>query len=149
MKIIMLENIEKVGNKGEVVNVKRGFARNYLVPRKHAIYATPDNMKKLGSIQAQIAEKEQKHVAELKILAGKINELTLTFVRKVDENEHMFGSVSENDIVHALRENGVEIHKAMLVIDKHIKELGTHSIQVKLHKDITSNIRIVVDKEQE
>ncbi len=149
MKIIMLENIEKVGNKGEVVTVKRGFARNYLVPRKHAIYATPDNMKKLGNIQAQIAEKEQKHIAELKILAEKLNATNLNFVRKVDENEHMFGSVSEIDIVNGLKEIGLDVHKSMIVMDKHVKELGDHSIQVKLHKDISSNIRIVVDKEQD
>jgi large subunit ribosomal protein L9 len=145
----MLENIEKVGIKGEVVSVKRGFARNFLIPRKHAIYATPDNMKKLGNIQAQIAEKESKQIAELKVLAEKLNVTNLNFVRKVDENEHMFGSVSENDIVNELKEKGIVVHKSMVVMDKHIKELGEQTIQIKLHKDISSNIRIVVDKEQD
>ncbi|MDI9525232.1 MAG: 50S ribosomal protein L9, partial [Candidatus Cloacimonadota bacterium] len=102
MKVILLNHIEKLGKKGEVVSVKRGFARNYLIPRKLAIYATPQNMKHLSAIQNQAAEEEEKLIEELKKLDAKIRTLSLVFVRKVDEHDSMFGSVSEIDIVNEL-----------------------------------------------
>ncbi len=149
MKVILLESIEKVGNKGEVINVRRGFARNYLVPREYAIYATPQNMKKLGEIQATIAAAEEKKLAELKNLAEKIASANLVFNRKVDENEHMFGSVAETDIVTALHEMGIDIHKSMLVMEKHIKELGETKIHVRLHKEVSTDLTVTVNKEEE
>lgn len=149
MKVILLENIEKVGSKGEVVNVRRGFARNFLIPKNNAIYATPLNMKKLSSIQATFAEAEQKKLAELKVLAEKIASAKVVLVRKVDENEHMFGSVSELDIVNALHEQGLQIHKTALQMEKHIKELGETKLQVKLHKEVVAELTVVVEKEAE
>lgn len=149
MKIIMLKNIEKVGKQGEVVNVKRGFARNYLTPRGLAIYATPANMKKLGAIQNKMADEEQKMLAELKILAEKIAAIKLVFMRKVDENGSMFGSVSENDIVHAIAEKGITLHKSALQMDKHYKELGEIAVPVRLHKEIQTTLNIVIEQEQE
>ena len=147
MKVILLENIEKVGSKGELINVKRGFARNYLIPRNYAIYATPQNMKKLSAIQANLAAEEEKRVAELKNLAEKLNSLSLVFARKVDENEHMFGSVSENDIINELIAQGFDLNRAQILMEKHIKELGEISVPVKLHKDITASLKITVNKE--
>lgn len=147
MKVIMLSNIEKVGNQGEVVTVKRGFARNYLVPRNLAIYATPQNMKKLGAIQSQAAQEEQLRLAELKTLADQISALNLVFVRKVDEHDHMFGSVSETDITAELAGHGIEIHKSAVQMEKHIKELGAASVQIRLHKDIVADLHLVVEKE--
>ena len=147
MKVILLNNLDKVGKKGEVVSVKRGFARNYLIPRELALYATPDNMKQLSSIQANAAEEEAKVLAELKKLDGKIRGISLAFARKVDENEHMFGSVSENDISLALADQGVNVHKSMVIMDKHIKTLGETLVQIRLHKDIVSELKIVVEKE--
>ncbi len=149
MKVIMLKNIEKVGNQGEVVNVARGFARNYLTPRGLAIYATPQNLKKLEVIKGKLAEDEQKLLAELKNLAEKISAAKLVFVRKVDEHGSMFGSVSENDIVHALHEQGITLHKSALGMDKHFKELGEHSVAVRLHKEVSCTLSLVIDKEQE
>lgn len=147
MKVILLNHIEKLGSKGEVVSVKRGFARNYLVPRNLALYASPQNMKQLGGIQAKAAAEEEKILAELKVLDGKIRALNLVFVRKVDENDHMFGSVSETDIISKLHEHGLELHKAALVMDKHIKALGESHVPVRLHKEIISDLQITVEKE--
>jgi len=149
MKVIMLQNIEKVGKQGDVINVKRGFARNYLTPRGLAIYATPANMKKLDLIKSQLADQEQKMLAELKILAEKIASTKLVFVRKVDEHGSMFGSVSELDIVHALSEQGITLHKNALAMDKHFKELGEMAVPVHLHKDINTTLSIVIEQEQE
>jgi len=149
MKVIMLENIEKMGNKGEVVNVKRGYARNYLIPRAYAIYATPANMKKLGTIQEELKAAEEKKIGELKNLAEKIASIKLSFVRKVDEHGSMFGSVSENDIVTALQEQGVEIHRSNVRMEHHIKELGEHSLPIRLHKEVSADLNFVVLSEAE
>lgn len=149
MKVILLDHIEKLGNKGELVNVKRGYARNFLIPRKLAIYATPTNMKKLSTIQAKLAQEEEIRMNELKKLAEKLRSASLVFVRKVDENEHMFGSVSETDLTTELKNQGFDIHKSLIQMDKHIKELGESSVQVRLHKDITVELKITVTKEEE
>lgn len=147
MKVILLNHIEKLGRKGEVVSVKRGFARNYLVPRKLALYATPQNMKHLGSIQSKAAEEEEKLLAEVKKLDDKIRSLNLVFLRKVDEHEHMFGSVSEADISQKLAQEGLDIHKSMVIMDKHIKTLGDSLVQIRLHRDIVSELKIMVENE--
>jgi large subunit ribosomal protein L9 len=147
MKVILLDHIEKLGRKGEVVSVKRGFARNYLIPRGFALYATPQNMKHLSAIQHQAAEEEEKLIAELKKLDAKIRTLSLVFVRKVDEHDNMFGSVSEADIVSRLLEEGVEVHKSAVIMEKNIKALGEHAVQIRLHRDIVSEIKLVVEKE--
>lgn len=149
MKVIMLQTIEKVGNQGDIVNVKRGFARNYLTPRGIAIYATPANVKRLVDIKGKLADEEQKMLAELKKLAEKIAAAKLVFNRKVDEHGSMFGSVSELDIVHALAEQGITVHKSMLGMDKHFKELGEIAVPVRLHKEIATTVNIVIEQEQE
>ncbi len=147
MKVILLSNIDNLGKKGEILNVKRGYARNYLIPRNLALYATPINMKKLGSIQAKAMEEEERLLAELKKLDARLRGTTLSFIRKVDENDHMFGSVSEADIVAALAEYNITLHKSLLLMDKHIKVLGESRVQVRLHRDIVSELRIMVEKE--
>lgn len=149
MKVIMLKNIDKVGKQGEVVSVKRGFARNYLTPRGLAIYATPTNMKNLSVIQSKMQEEEQKLLAEMKKLAEIIAAANLVFVRKLDEHGSMFGSVSENDIVHALQQQGITLHKSNLVMDKHFKEIGEFSVPVHLHKEVNSTLNIKIEQEQE
>ena len=149
MKVILLENIEKLGNQGEVVNVKRGYARNYLIPRDFALYATPYNMKRLGSIQEELQAAEEKKISELKNLAEKIASIKLTFDRKVDEQGSMFGSVSENDIVHALQAEGVDIHRSAVQMEHHTKELGEHSVHVRLHKEVVADLSFVVQAEIE
>lgn len=147
MKVILLTYIEKLGNAGEVVRVKRGYARNYLIPRRLAIYATPKNMKQLGAIQSQAAEEEAKLLAELKILDEKIRSLKLTFVRKVDENDNMFGSVSDLDIVNELAAQDVNVHKNTVQLDKHIKSLGELTVPIRLHREIISELAVLVERE--
>lgn len=141
--------MEKLGNKGEVVNVKKGYARNYLVPRALALYATPANMKKLGSIQAELKADEEIKLLRLKKLAEKIASVKLTFIRKADEQGTMFGSVSDNDIVVALKEKDIEILRSNVLMEHHIKELGEHNLQIKLHKDVVTNLSFVVETEAE
>ncbi|MDD3535927.1 MAG: 50S ribosomal protein L9 [Candidatus Cloacimonetes bacterium] len=149
MKVILIEHIENLGAKGEVVNVKRGYARNYLIPRAYAIYATPQNMKRLSLIQEDLKASEEKKLAELKLLAEKIASIKLTFKRKVDDQGTMFGSVSANDIVHALAEQELPVQRSMVLLEQHLKELGEHSVQLRLHKDIVTDLTFVVEADTE
>ena len=149
MKVILLEHIEKLGAKGEVVNVKRGYARNYLVPRGYAIYATPRNMKRLGEIQDSLKAEEEKRLSELKNLAEKIASVKLTFTRKVDDQGSMFGSVSALDIVNELKAQELEIQRSWVQMEHHLKELGEHSVKLRLHKDIETDLNFVVNAETE
>lgn len=147
MKVILLTHIEKLGNQGDVVNVKRGYARNYLIPRELAIYATPQNLKKLGDIKQKAAAEEEIRLSELRLLAERISAQSLVFIRKVDEHDTMFGSVSDADIVTALEEMGISIQKSAIQLEKHIKELGQSQIEIKLHKNITAQLSIDIRKE--
>jgi large subunit ribosomal protein L9 len=149
MKVILTQNIDKVGSKGDVINVKRGFARNYLVPRSFAIYATPQNLKKLDSLKKQFNEEETKRLEQFRILGEQVSSLTLTFSRKVDEHDNMYGSVSETDVHHELKEKNVDIPKAAILMDKHIKQLGEFEVPVHLHKEVNVKLRITVEKEPE
>lgn len=147
MKVILLETIEKLGNPGDVVNVKRGYARNYLIPRKMALYATPSAMKRLDTIQANLKAEEEKKIEALKVLAEKIASVKLTFVRKMDEQGSMFGSVSEHDIVNALKEHGVDVHRSAIMLERHIKLLGEHTVEVRLHREVLTNLSFMVEAE--
>lgn len=147
MKVILMQHIEKLGAKGDLVNVKRGYARNYLVPRGYAIYATPHNMKKLEEIRAIAKQEEATRLEELKALASKINGITLSFIRKTDEQGNLYGSVSDTDIANELSSKGYQIHKSAIQLDKHIKELGVFDIEIKLHKDVEAQIKVEVLKE--
>jgi len=147
MKVILTETIEKVGSKGDVINVKRGYARNYLVPRNYALYATPQNMKSLEILKKQFADEESKRLEQLRKVAQQISGVKLDFMRKTDEHENMYGSVSENDILHSLLEKGIEIPKTALVMEKHIKQLGDFEIPIRLHKEIQVILHGTVNKE--
>lgn len=147
MKVILTENIEKVGSKGDVINVKRGFARNYLVPRNFAIYATPQNLKRLEGMKKQFADEESKRIEQFKQIAASMEGLKLEFVRKVDEHDSMYGSVSEMDILHELKEKNIDIPKASILMEKHIKQLGDFEVPVRLHKEVNLNLKIKVSKE--
>jgi large subunit ribosomal protein L9 len=148
MKVILIENIDKIGSKGDVINVKRGFARNYLIPRNYAIYSTPQNLKNLESLKKQYADEESKRLEILKKLGEQISKLNLSFVRKVDEHDNLYGSVSEMDILHELKENNIDIPKTAIVMDKHVKNLGDFEIQIRLHKEVLVNLRGSVVKEE-
>ncbi len=147
MKVILMQHIEKLGAKGDIVNVKRGYARNYLVPRGFAIYATPHNMKKLEEIRAIAKQEEATRLEELKNLASRINGTTLSFIRKTDEQGNLYGSVSDTDIVNELSAKGFQVHKSAVQLEKHIKELGIFDIELKLHKEVEAQIKVEVQKE--
>lgn len=147
MKIILTKDITKLGVAGSVVTVKDGYARNYLLPQGFAILATAYNLTKVEEIKKVADQERLERENVLKAFAAKIDGTELTFLRKVDENEHLFGSVSENDIVQALAEKDIDVHKSTVKIDKHLKELGEFDVVVALTQDITATLKVKIDKE--
>lgn len=147
MKVILVKDIAKMGLAGSVIKVADGYARNYLLPKKLVILATKNNLAKIETIKKK-AELEKLEIENhFKALALKINDITLKFTRKADENDHLFGSVSENDIVKSLAEKGIEIHKSVVDIQKHLKEIGSFEVKIAFSSEITANLKVNIEKE--
>lgn len=147
MKIILTENVDRVGVAGSIINVKDGFARNYLIPNKLAIIATQGNVKKIEGIKNIAQEKQNEMIKQFKETAHKVSQLSATFVRKAEETGHLFGSVSEIDIAHYLTEQGLSIHKNHIIMEKPIKELGEYQVKISFMTDINAELKVLVEKE--
>ncbi len=148
MRVILLESMEKLGKAGSVVKVADGYARNYLIPRNMAIMANKNNLKKLETIKTEAEQKELEATNALKALAQQVDGTELVFRRKADENDHLYGSVSDNDIANELNEKGFEVHKSMIRGEKHIKAIGTYDIEIQFASEISASIRVMVEKEE-
>jgi large subunit ribosomal protein L9 len=148
MEIILQEEVEKLGNRGEVVTVAEGYARNYLLPRKLAIEATAGNMKRLEKMRAAFAKKEATEKGDAQKLAELLADVSLEFVRKVGENDHLFGSVTSNDISEALAAKGFTVDKKRVVLAEPIKALGDFEVPIKFHREVTTNLKVAVKKEE-
>ncbi|RLC54457.1 MAG: 50S ribosomal protein L9 [Candidatus Cloacimonadota bacterium] len=147
MKIILAKDIKKLGEAGSVVNVADGYARNYLLPKNLAILATKYNLSKVEAIVKEAEAEKLALESEYNVLVQKINEVTLTFHRKADENDHLFGSVSETDIVKALAEKEIEIHKSFINMDKHLKEIGSFEVVIEFTSAIKTVLKVNIEKE--
>lgn len=147
MKIILTETLDRIGTAGSIINVKDGFARNYLIPKKYAILATTGNVKKVESIKQVAQEKQNVLIAQYKDTAAKIAQLQAKFVKKAEDNGHLFGSVSENDIAHYLTEQGLSVHKNNVILDKPIKELGEFTVNIHFMYDVKAELKVAVEKE--
>ena len=144
MKIVLLQSVRGLGNPGDIVNVKSGYARNYLIPKDIAIYATTANIKQTENRIAKAKEIELAQVEKLKLIAEKLNKLSLKFLLKSGEEDKLFGSVTTQIISSELEENGYNIEKKDIVITEPIKILGTHYVNIYLHKDIIAKVKIKV-----
>ena len=147
MKIILKEDIKKLGKMGQIVDVADGYARNYLVPKGLAVEASTKNIRSLEHEKKIIQEKARKHKDSAQDLASRISTLTLTIKAKAGEEEKLFGSVTTMDIAEALLTQGVEIEKKKIVLEEPIKRLGSYSVQIKLHPDVSVPLTIEVIQE--
>ncbi|MDD5772463.1 MAG: 50S ribosomal protein L9 [bacterium] len=147
MKVILIQDVEKLGNRGKVLEVKEGYARNFLLPKKLALVATPSNIKVYEAEKARYEKLDKQKVEDAKTLAGKIESLTLTITRKCGEEDKLFGSVTSADIQEALEAQGVVIDKRDIHLDEPLKTLGVHTLPYKIHKDVVCNIKVSVVKE--
>ncbi len=140
--------MKKLGEAGAVINVADGYARNYLLPKNLAVLATKQNMSKIENIKKEAeAEKLALHNKYIAIVQQITEVGEVTFQRKADENEHLFGSVSEADIAKALAEKGIEISKAFISMEKHLKEIGSFDVEVVFTPEIKAALKVTIDKE--
>ena len=147
MEIILQEDVEKLGNRGQVVTVKDGYARNYLLPRKLAIAASPSNMKRLEKMRAAFAKKEATERESAQQQAAQLGTVKLALSRKAGENDQLFGSVTSGDIADALKAQGYEIDKRQIQLSDAIKNVGEFSVTLKLYRDVTATVQLVVSRE--
>jgi len=147
MKIILQENVEKLGTRGQVVEVKEGYARNYLLPRALAIAATPGNMKRLEKIRITLAKKEAEEKGAAELLAQQLAAVSLTVARKAGENDQLFGSVTAADISDGLAAQGFTIDKRRVQLAEPIKVISENDVAIKLHHDVTATIKVSVTRE--
>ncbi|OGX27234.1 MAG: 50S ribosomal protein L9 [Omnitrophica WOR_2 bacterium RIFCSPHIGHO2_01_FULL_48_9] len=146
MEVILCQDVQSVGKVGDVIKVKSGFARNYLIPQKLAYLATPSNLKKIESQKVQRAEQGRKVKQEAEELAEKLSKVSCTVAVEVNDLEKMYGSVTEPEIAHALQQEGHSIDKKFIVLEKPISELGIYDVSIKLHSEVTAKIRLWVTK---
>ena len=148
MKVILKEDIPKLGRMGQTVQVARGYGRNYLIPQGKAIQATNKNLKALEHERMLIQRKADLARKEAEGLAGKISGLTLTLTRKVVEEDKLYGSVSVSDISQALEEAGVEIERKSIKLVDPIKSLGEFKVPIKVYDTVTAELTVQVLKEE-
>jgi len=148
MKVILKEDIPKLGIMGETVQVAPGYGRNYLIPQGKAVLATSKNFKELEHQRQLILRKAELIRKDAESFAEKFRGLTLTLARKVVEEDKIYGSVSVSDISQALEEAGVEIERKLIKLDEPIKSLGEFQVPVKVHADVTAELTVQVVKEE-
>ena len=147
MKIILLEDIPTLGRRGEVRDVADGYARNYLLPQKLALTATAPNLKNLESIKARHDSQAAKNLAQAQEQAQAIEGLHLAVSRQASDEDRLFGSVGRNDIAAFLAQHKVEIERRRIGLDEPIKTLGEFSVPIRLHPEVTAQLKVTVARE--
>jgi large subunit ribosomal protein L9 len=147
MKIILKENVDNLGLKGDTLDVKEGFARNYLLPKKLAIPFSEGNMALIQREKEKIQVLKVKEKEEAEAFAQKIANVSVTISKKVGEGDTLYGSVTAAEIEEALKNEGFEIDKRKIVIEEPIKKLGIYKVEVKLHAEVTGDFKVWVVKE--
>ena len=146
MKVILLENIKKIGTIGEIINVKRGFARNYLIANQKALYASKDNIKQVDKIKVELGKKDLEKKKLAKQIMEKINNKIIAVEKLVTENKDLYGSIKPTEISKLISENEkVEIKPSSIQPLKEIKSLGTFKVKIDLHSEVQAEIKIKVD----
>ncbi len=146
MEVILKQDISGIGKAGAVIKAKDGFARNYLLPRNLAVPATADNLKKLEQERQSKLKQLEKTKKEAEGLKKKLESLSLTMPVLTQEKDNLYGSITPVEISGALKEEGFDIAKGLIIVDEPIKSLGIYEIPVKLHPEITARIKIWVVK---
>jgi large subunit ribosomal protein L9 len=146
MKVILRTDVVDLGHAGEVVSVKNGYARNFLLPRNLAVEASKASMRALEHEKRQIAQREKKRLGELEQLAQKIRATSVTVSREVGEADRLFGSVTSMDIQRALEQEGITVDRRLIVLDEPIKAIGVFDVPVKLHREVEAKLKVWVVK---
>ena len=147
MDVILRQDVDKVGHAGELVTVKNGYARNFLLPRGLAYEATDANRRRLDSERAQKGKKVAAEIGAAKEVAGKLESLSLTFTMKAGEGDKLFGSVTSSDLADKLSAEGYRIDKKQIELDEPLKALGVYKVPVRLHSEVRPEVRVWVVRE--
>ena len=149
MDVLLQEDVENLGNRGQVVRVRAGYGRNYLLPQKLAIEASAGNRRMIEEQRRVLAKREQREKASAQGEAVKLDGLELRFERRVGEHGVLYGSVTALDVAEELKKRGYNIERRRIGLRDHIKEVGDYDVTIKLHRDVTPTIKLRVRKEGE
>jgi large subunit ribosomal protein L9 len=147
MEVILKEDVPKLGNRGEVVKVAEGYGRNFLLPKKLAIEANAANKAVIDQMKAAAVRRSANEKSEAEALAKQFDGLEVKFQRKSGENDQLFGSVTSGDIADALEKKSFHVDRRKIQLHEPLKIVGEFTIPVKLHKDVTTHLKVVVEKE--
>ena len=147
MEVILKEDVVKLGSRGEVVKVAEGYGRNYLIPQKLAIEATAANRAVIEQMKASAVRRAASEKGDAQALGQQVEAVTLSFTRKSGERDQLFGSVTSADIASELEHKGVQIDRRKIQLDEPLKHVGEFNVPVKLHKDVTAHLKVVIEKE--
>ena len=149
MKVVLLERVENLGAIGDVVTVKDGFARNYLLPRDKARRATSANLKAFELDRAAIEARNEKNKADAQKVADKIDGQTYVMIRQAGETGHLYGSVAGRDVAEAIQAEGGKVERSQVVLNVAIKTLGVHEVPVRLHPEVRATVKINIARSAE
>ena len=147
MKIILLDDVPKLGRRGEVRDVSDGYARNYLLPHKLALNATPGNLRNIETIKAAQEGRAVRMRSEAETQAQRIEGLTYAQSRSASDEGRLFGSVGKADIAAFLAQNGLTVERRRIMLDEPIKSVGEYTVPVRLHGDVTATLKVTVARE--
>ncbi len=147
MEVILLKTVERLGNRGDTVRVKPGYARNYLFPQQIALPATDSNKRKFEEGEKVRTRRDMVQMRDAKDQAGKLGNVSVTITVKVGEDEKLFGSVSSADIAKELENQGFQIDKRHVLLEEAIKKIGVYTVDVKLHREVVVPIKVWVVKQ--
>jgi large subunit ribosomal protein L9 len=142
--VILREHVEHLGRRGEVVKVANGYARNFLLPRKLALAVTPDNKRQIEREKAKAEARDAEEIAEARTLAARVEATEIAIARRAGENDTLYGSVTTADIAEALALRDVAIDRRRIQLDEPLKTLGEHVVPVKVHRDVTAQLKVSV-----
>ena len=148
MEVILKEDVNNLGHRGDVVKVAAGYGRNYLLPQNLAMEANANNKAVIEQMKNSAVRKSAKEKTEAEALVAQLDAIALTFARKTGENDHLFGSVTSSDIAQQLEEKGFTIDRRKIHLDEPLKSLGDFLVPVRLHREVTAHIKVVVQAEE-
>lgn len=149
MEIILKEDVAKLGSRGDVVKVAEGYGRNFLLPKKLAVEATKANKAVIDQMKASSVRRTAKEKGDAESLAKQFAGVSLHFVRKSGEQDHLFGSVTSSDIAHELETRGFNLDRRKIQLDEPLKALGEYTVNIKLHREVITSVKVTITKELE
>jgi large subunit ribosomal protein L9 len=149
MEVILKEDVNKLGHRGDVVKVADGYGRNFLLPKKLAMEATAANKVVIEQMKQAAVRQSAREKSEAELLVKQLNQVELLFERKVGENDHLFGSVTSAEIAQQLEHKGFTIDRRKLQLEEPLRQLGEFHVPVKLHREVTAHIKVTVKAEEE